>query len=185
MMEYSNTTIRKMKDSDLWRVYEWRNHPSVRKGMFNSHVISKSSHEKWFEKLKNDKNCCLLLIQNNKQPFGFTQLSYLACRTIADWGFYVAPNSTRGLGNILGQRVLEYCFNDLGLHKICGQVLSFNTKSINLHLRLGFQKEGILRNQHLIDNSYYDIYEFGIMNNEWKMKNEKNDICFVPRKDEL
>jgi RimJ/RimL family protein N-acetyltransferase len=87
---------------------------------------------------------------------------------VADWGFFAVPGSPRGTGRRLGKAALEYGFGTLGLHKICGQVLSFNDASLRMHQALGFREEGCLREQSPIDDTHHDLVCFGLLAREWR-----------------
>ena len=38
-----------MKSSDLDLILEWRNHPDIRKKMFNQEKIEQNEHKRWFK----------------------------------------------------------------------------------------------------------------------------------------
>jgi RimJ/RimL family protein N-acetyltransferase len=71
------------------------------------------------------------------------------------------------MGKLLGQTALDHAFNQLRLHKVCGQALASNQKSIRMHLSLGFQAEGILREQYSNGTTRQDIHCFGLLAHEW------------------
>lgn len=159
--------IRSMKQSDINLVYKWRNDPRVRRHMINSNPIDLNTHVSWFEKSSQDQQRQLLIVLKENIPFGFAQFNLLNCATIADWGFYVDPDGPKGQGSVLGKLVLSYGFRDLRLHRVTGQVLNGNHRSIVLHQRLGFKAEGILRSQYLTEYGYQDVHLFGMLSSEW------------------
>ncbi|VEF16276.1 flagellin modification protein FlmH [Stutzerimonas stutzeri] len=67
---------------------------------------------------------------------------------------------------------LEYAFKDMGLHKLFCEVLAFNAPVIKLHQKFGFKIEGVLREQHSVDNSFVDVYRLGILAPEWDSQRE-------------
>jgi RimJ/RimL family protein N-acetyltransferase len=67
----------------------------------------------------------------------------------------------------MGETALRYAFIELGFEKICGQALAYNAQSIKFHHKLGFQQEGLLRNQHYDGKSFHDVYCFGLLRSEW------------------
>ena len=97
----------------------------------------------------------------------------IAAGGIADWGFYAAPDAPKGTGRKLGASALTYAFARLELHKVCGQALDFNERSIHFHLRLGFQQEGVLREQHFDGEQYHGIVCFGLLATEWQATTER------------
>ncbi|NQD81620.1 GNAT family N-acetyltransferase, partial [Pseudomonas sp. CrR14] len=90
------------------------------------------------------------------------------------WGFYLAPGAPRGTGQQLGEAALAFAFDSLGLHKVCGQALAFNERSIRFHEKLGFVQEGALREQHYDGATYHTIIHFGLLRYEWQAK--KRDL---------
>lgn len=162
--------VRPMVDSDLEQVLEWRNHPDISRYMYTQHKITFAEHANWYKRANNNPDHYVLIFELDGKPTGFVNINKLMHTNIADWGFYMAPNSEKGTGRKLGETVLNYAFKNLRLHKICGQALAYNIPSIKFHTNLGFTKEGVLRDQHFDGQSYNDVVHFGLLANEWKME---------------
>ncbi|MAI34820.1 MAG: UDP-4-amino-4,6-dideoxy-N-acetyl-beta-L-altrosamine N-acetyltransferase [Rhodopirellula sp.] len=158
-----------MTDRDLEQVLSWRNHPDVRRFMYTSHMISPDEHARWFERTREQQGVWLLIYELEGIPRGFVNISRTRSSQVADWGFYLAPDSESGTGSALGMAALEYAFRDLELHKVCGQALGFNKRSIKFHEKLGFIREGVLREQHFDGEHYHDVLCFGLLASEWKL----------------
>jgi len=157
-----------MAADDLARVLAWRNHPEIRRYMYTTHEISLQEHTAWFQRASADARKHLLLFEADGVPMGFANLSVADRSAIAEWGFYVAPDAPRGTGFRLGRAVLNHAFGPLGLHKVCGEALEFNERSIKFHGHLGFRQEGVLRDQHFNGEAYCSIVMFGLLSHEWK-----------------
>lgn len=162
--------IRKVTECDLSMVLAWRNHAAVRCYMLTQHEISLDEHRNWFAKASDDPSRCLLIVEKDKQAIGYVQFSNVEVGGIADWGFYVRPNAPKGTGRKLGTIALNYAFGHLKLHKVCGQAIASNQASIVFHQRLGFQQEGVLRDQRYIDSAYHSLHCFGLLSVEWRAK---------------
>ena len=160
--------IRPMVHADLERVLAWRNHPDVRRYMYTQHEITLDEHQRWFERTLPDPKKHLLIFEVNQQPLGFVNFNKTGNGGIADWGFYVAPKAPKGSGRQLGCAALSHAFTQLKLHKVCGQALAYNQRSILFHQSLGFQQEGTLRDQHFDGESYHHVICFGLLSNEWQ-----------------
>lgn len=146
----------------------WRNHPDICRYMYTQHEISLAEHTAWFERIRADENTHLLLFEIDNTPLGFVNIHQKEPGSIADWGFYLAPEAPKGTGSKLGMAILAFVFEELCLHKLCAQALGYNHKSIRFHRRLGFSLEGVLRHQHFDGQHYHDVYCFGILASEWK-----------------
>lgn len=160
--------IRAVEEDDLPMLLAWRNHLDVRRFMFTQHEIGLEEHLNWFAKATLDTTRCLLIVEEAKQAIGFVQFSKVSDGGIADWGFYVRPNSPQGTGRKLGEMALDHAFGPLKLHKVCGQAVTSNHASIAFHQRLGFVLEGVLREQKRIDDAYHSLHCFGLLAAEWQ-----------------
>ena len=160
--------IRPMVHADLELVLTWRNHPDVRRYMYTQHDITLAEHQRWFERSLPDPNKHLLVFEDNHQPLGFVNFNETGIGGIADWGFYAAPDAPKGSGRQLGSAALTHAFTQLKFHKVNGQALAYNERSIQFHQSLGFQKEGILREQHFDGERYHHVICLGLLRHEWR-----------------
>jgi len=156
-----------MTEADLARVLEWRNHPSIRTQMFSQREIDADEHKRWFERCLETHSKQLLIFQDAGEPMGFVSFTMPDAGGIAEWGFYAAPHASPGTGGRLGAAAIQHGFGQLRLHKICGRALAGNERSIRFHQKLGFQREGALRQQHFDGERYHDVVCFGLLRTEW------------------
>jgi len=161
--------IRPMLKSDLELVLSWRNHPNIRRFMYTQHKISMREHQDWFKNAVQDDTKHLLIFETTS-PLGF--INFNISSTTAEWGFYISPNAPRGCGRQLGEASLQYAFETLDIHKVCGQVLAYNDASIRFHEKLGFKHEGELREHYFDGQHYHSVICFGILKNDWVSQNK-------------
>lgn len=62
--------IRNLKDDDAYDLFEWRNHPDVRKRSFNVDCISWEEHEKWFNIKIKDKKTVIYIVCLKDEKLG-------------------------------------------------------------------------------------------------------------------
>lgn len=165
------SSLRVMTDKDLDLVLSWRNHPEVRKYMYTQHEIGFDEHFKWFSHASKDANRHLLIFELDDKPLGFINIYVHGKSGVSEWGFYMAPEAARGTGMILGLDALKYAFVNVDLHKLCGQALAYNERSVKFHEKLGFKQEGVLREHHFDGNKYHDVVCFGLLASEWHQSN--------------
>ncbi|WP_236744073.1 UDP-4-amino-4,6-dideoxy-N-acetyl-beta-L-altrosamine N-acetyltransferase [Marinobacter similis] len=171
----SENTLRPMTAADLETVFRWRNDPQIRRFMYTTHQLEWTEHCAWFERTLSTGGAHLLIYQSDQTPLGFVNISCKRSKGVADWGFYLAPEAPVGTGRSLGAAVLRFSFDSLRLHKLCGEVLSFNERSIRFHQRLGFTQEGRLREQHFDGDRYHDIVCFGLLKSEWQAFSQRGN----------
>jgi UDP-4-amino-4,6-dideoxy-N-acetyl-beta-L-altrosamine N-acetyltransferase len=159
--------VRRMEEHDLSPVLEWRNDPKVREHMFTRHEISATEHRAWFDRASADPSRHLLIFEIDSVRLGFVNYQAPGSGPIAEWGFFLSPAAPKGTGPALGNAALAHGFGALGFHKVCGEVLAANVRSVRFHLRLGFTQEGVLRDQHFDGSTFHNVVRFGLLQHEW------------------
>ncbi len=66
----------------------------------------------------------------------------------AFWGFYARPDAPAGTGLHILFEALDLAFSELALHKLNGEVLADNSRSVHLHKKVGFTEEGRFRQRN-------------------------------------
>lgn len=82
----------------------------------------------------------------------------------------VGETGARGksLGTQMVQRVLEVGFGELGLHRISLLVFDFNAAAIACYQKVGFVKEGRLRDARRFGDAYWSEYQMSMLESEWR-----------------
>lgn len=163
----TESRLRPMAETDLALVLQWRNALQVRDFMLTQNEISPEEHVTWFASASKNPARMLLIFEVGGEPRGHMNFKIDLSDEIAEWGFYAAPSAPKGTGLAMGRKALEYGFSTLGMRKICGQVLDFNTASRKMHETLGFVCEGILREQKQISGVRRDLVCYGLLSREW------------------
>ena len=81
-------------------------------------------------------------------------------------------NRGQGYGTEAVSLALGYAFNELNLHRVCLNVMSYNTNAIALYEKLGFTKEGIQREHVKKDGQHFDMIFYGMLSREWLQNDE-------------
>jgi UDP-4-amino-4,6-dideoxy-N-acetyl-beta-L-altrosamine N-acetyltransferase len=162
-----------MVDSDVERVRAWRNDDRVRRHMLSTHEIGPEESRRWFANMGRDPNRHLMILETDDGPAGFVNIGPVRAGGVADWGFYAAPGAPRGTGRLLGELALAFAFGELGLHKLCGEVIDGNKASQRFHRRLGFIQEGELVEQHYDGQRYCNLIRFGLLARDWRERKEE------------
>lgn len=67
---------------------------------------------------------------------------------------------------------MDYVFSKLKLHRLYGSCLSAHKTTPHLMTALGFVKEGHRRDAFYKNNVYYDLLDYGILDNEYYYNND-------------
>lgn len=74
----------------------------------------------------------------------------------------------KGIGTEMVKAVLAIAFEELKLHKVTLGVFDFNTPAIHCYEKVGFVKEGMLRDARKNGDNYWNLIEMGILEDEWR-----------------
>ena len=161
-----------MRASDLDLVLAWRNHPEVRRHMHHQQEITPAEHLGWFSHESSNGAIHLLILEVNGVPSGYVKLAELGTGS-AEWGFYAAPDASRGTGSILADAALSHAFGKLGVRDVMGHVLASNERSIALHAKMGFVREGCSTTR-LDDDTPLSTICFRLVAERWKDLNRED-----------
>lgn len=126
---------------DLLYVLKLRNHPDVRKWMYNQHEIIESEHLNFIKKLKKSNENEYFLVKKFKQILGVIYFNKIdRIKKTLFFGFYSNVfDPAPGCGRILEEASLFYAFNFLNSDKIFLEVFADNKIVINLHRKYNFK----------------------------------------------
>jgi ribosomal-protein-alanine N-acetyltransferase len=66
------------------------------------------------------------------------------------------------------QTFVAYCFKNLDTQRAEAMIQPENVASIRLAERLGFRREGVLRDRRLVDGSYRTVAMYALLANEFR-----------------
>ncbi len=81
--------------------------------------------------------------------------------------FFTEKARGKGYASESAKILLDYYFNYLRYHKANVYIYDFNTASQSFHEKLGFVREGTLRQVAYIDGEYHDALYYGITAEEF------------------
>jgi len=83
---------------------------------------------------------------------------------------YIGPEHLRNrlTATAAAYRALEYCFDELNLHRVGAYIYSFNTASWRIFERSGAKRELTLHNHVSRDGKLYDVYGYGLLRPEFE-----------------
>ena len=88
----------------------------------------------------------------------------------AEYGIFIGEESARGkgIGSQTAVLMIQYCFEQLKLHRLFLRVFAENKQAICSYEKAGFVQEAYLKDDVRIQGEYRDIVYMGIINPEDK-----------------
>ncbi|SHF65472.1 GNAT family N-acetyltransferase [Streptoalloteichus hindustanus] len=87
----------------------------------------------------------------------------------AEAGCWLEPAAAgRGLVTRAARVIIDWAFEERGLHRIEWQVAAPNTASVAVARRLGMTRDGVLRGSYVHRGERYDIEVWSVLAPEWR-----------------
>ncbi len=64
--------------------------------------------------------------------------------------------------------ILGLCFSEVELHRVYAHVFPDNTGSMRVLEKVGFTREGLLRQAAMKNGNFVDTYIYSILEDEWR-----------------
>jgi RimJ/RimL family protein N-acetyltransferase len=148
----SGIEIRIAKLGDSEKLFQWRNHPSIREVSRNQNIIDWQDHQNWFASVLTNSDKILLIGHLAESPVGVVRFDKL--NDGVEISIYVVPGSAFvGAGQSLLHSAEQWLVtNHPDVHKICAHVLGANERSQKLFSGAGYQVESIYYLKRLYKN---------------------------------
>lgn len=140
--------------------------------------VSKKEQQNWMDNFHNsEKNIKLIIECSNGKAIGMISLSGIDWKNRTALIEYKtdAPLEWRMKDDTIDavNGILNYAFNELGLHCITAEILSYNTFSRKLIKKAGFFEEGRLRERIYKNGAWHDIIVYSLLKNEFDILQAK------------
>lgn len=73
----------------------------------------------------------------------------------------------KGYGSEAIKLMVDYGFRELSLHRISLGVYNFNPRAIHVYEKIGFKREGVMRDALYWDGEYVDEIAMSVLSHEW------------------
>lgn len=155
--------FRKLIREDIPTLCEIRN--SCVDYLHDSNVFSVEESLNWFDKTK--PNFYSILVESNMVGY-FRTSNYSRLNRSIYIGADLHPNFWgQGIGYKSYSQFLPYLFETYNLNKISLEVLSTNNRAIKLYNKLGFNTDGVKRQEVYKNEKFVDSILMSILKNEY------------------
>jgi len=172
--------LRAIEPEDAEHIHRWNQDPSWGRNLdFAWPPTSLASVRAWAQEQslrKLEEDSYHWLIETLKgDPAGLID-THLCDRRVGTFSYAVAiapEHRSQGYAAEAVRLVLRYYFDELRYQKVTVEVHDYNTASLRLHARLGFQREGTLRRMGFTDGHHFDIVHLGMTVEEFRADDEE------------
>lgn len=165
--------LRPMAEEDTDMIVAWRNKTSVKNYFIYQAEFTKEGHLYWLHEVVEKGRACQMMIcdKETDKPLGSVYIRDIDrdhCK--GEYGIFIGEDEARGrgIGTEAARLMIQYGFEELGLHRIYLRVLADNERAIRSYEKAGFRQEGYLHHDVCIQGKYVDIVWMAIVNEEKK-----------------
>ncbi len=183
ILTYGDVILRAIEEKDENILLEMINSIDIETMTVDSHFpISSIVQKDWVRNYRNTEQCVRLMIELvNGITVGMIILSEINYKnrtaSLAFKKFAKKGATTYDSMKNACIALLNYAFNELGLNCITTRTLPFNEKSLNLQARLGFVREGVLRQRCFKNGKFQDLISSSLLRSDFlKLLNTKGDL---------
>jgi UDP-4-amino-4,6-dideoxy-N-acetyl-beta-L-altrosamine N-acetyltransferase len=151
-------------------ILRWRADPAVAGWLCSPAPPTREEHLAWLKTLGEKRLEFVIHALPERVPVGTIGLSQInRFHRTAEYGILIGESAYRGRGIALAASVcvLNFAFGELKLHRVFLHVMAHNEAAIRLYDRIGFKREGVLREHVLVGGSFRDVVMMGILDTEW------------------
>ncbi len=165
--------LRSFENGDEIVVALSENHPEARQSLYYAFPVGREEILERIKQKEKDPSTIYLIIctRDDSKPIGssaFVRIDWIGRMAT----FYITiaekQNWDKGYGKETTQLMVDYAFETLNLNRVQLHVSKENERAVNIYEKIGFIKEGVLREAMYFDNRYVDFYLMGILKTDWE-----------------
>ncbi len=173
-----NIVLRPLVKADIENRVRWFNDYDVRKTLIINERFELGKTIRWFEKMQADEGRVEFVIETTEKiPVGVIGLAGIdSTHRTAEIYIVIGQKEFWGKGVMLeAERLLiDWAFNSLGLEKIWAQTRPDNVASLITMKKIGFQIEGTLRNEKIVNGQRATVLHLGLLREDFKSPHKQS-----------
>lgn len=154
---YTFVNFVNLDDDTIEKIRTWRNHPDIRKMMYNTEEISEEQHQRFISSLSTTDSKFYWLVFKQGNPVGVVSVVDVDYdNEKAELGYYLIPqNLNSGLSVEFLFKIHEFIFEIIRLSMIYGET---NEKNANARLLDEFMG-GVFKSSRVYNDTTYNYFE--------------------------
>ncbi len=165
----TRVVLRPLAASDLRRCVKWFSDPQVIHFLGRSHPVTLAGEERWFRDYERRADEQIFAIEVDGTHVGNLGLHRIdRTHRKAEIGIVIGEPDywDRGFGTEAMDVALRYAFGVLQVHKVSLEVLEYNQRALRTYERLGFQREGVHREDVYKDGRFVNVVRMSLLAGE-------------------
>jgi ribosomal-protein-alanine N-acetyltransferase len=170
-LETARLRLTPITEADRAHIFKYLSDGEIRQRMKMETHKTAVQQDLWWEKFKTARQkhevvqWCAFLKDSNTYVGLITLKEISTANSRAELGYSIAKTQWgKGFGKEAAAIAVEYAFKALELHSLFAIILPYNLPSQRIVKHLGFEQEGLFREEHFYEGQYYDTLYFSLLN---------------------
>jgi RimJ/RimL family protein N-acetyltransferase len=169
----SQIYLRAVEMSDGPTIVPWINSPAVSRTILHRRPLNLRAEEEFLERISKSENDLVLgiALKADDQLIGATAFHQIDLRNRhACFGLTIGiPEAWgKGYGTEATRLMVDHAFETMNLNRVWLQVFEYNVRAFRIYEKIGFKKEGVLRQENYREGRYWDTFVMAILRQEWE-----------------
>jgi RimJ/RimL family protein N-acetyltransferase len=170
--------LRPLERTDGPLFVQWLNHPDIQRTTMRARPLNLQDEEEYVDRVRVSPSDVSLLIvaKVDDRPVGGLALHHIDWRSRhAAFGIIIgsAADWNKGYGSEATRLIVDHAFATLNLNRVWLHVLEYNEPGIHVYEKIGFQKEGLLRQEYYREGRYWNTWLMAILRQDWEARRIK------------
>lgn len=168
-LQNDTVELRTVEEVDLEFVRDNVNDPDVWRTLGMDRPNNMKDEERWLERISEEDDDVHLLMADDGEAVGSIGLHVNQGWGVGEFGYWVAADHWgNGYCSAAVRLMSEYAFDHLRLHKVAAGVYDHNPGSATVLEKVGFEREGVHREEAFVDGEYHDVLRYGLLESEFE-----------------
>jgi RimJ/RimL family protein N-acetyltransferase len=164
--------LRILEESDIPLTTKWMNDAEISEIMGYLPAQSLASQLKWYQAIMNDKSRFIFAIcdKNTHEHIGnvgLGNIDYIHRHAMFNIFLVKRENRSKGVGTEATRLMLDFAFFKLNLNKVHLRTSERFVEANKMYQRIGFMKEGVMRQHYYTNGNYEDKILYSILKSEY------------------
>jgi RimJ/RimL family protein N-acetyltransferase len=164
--------LRPLEREDAPAIVPWFNDPEVIRTLRRYLPLTLVEEQEFIDHLRNSDHDLALSIalKESDRLIGVTGLHEIDYKNRhAGLGILIGDKSEwgKGHGTEAARLLIGYAFDTLNMNRVWLHVYEYNARGLRSYEKLGFQREGVLRQDNFRDGRYWDTIVMAVLRQDW------------------
>jgi RimJ/RimL family protein N-acetyltransferase len=169
----TNVYLRPLERDDAPTLKPWVNDPEVTRTLRMYRPMTLRAEEEFIDNAcrGEDRMVLGIALRATDRLIGCTGLHEIDLRSRrSGFGIFLGDKGEwgKGYGTEATRLIVGHAFTTLNLHRVWLHVFAPNERGLRTYEKVGFRREGLLRQDYFREGRYWDTIVMGILQSEWE-----------------